>query len=148
MTHFLKSNIDKAMITHLYVNYKYPSKHKSSFTNFDINGPTTRCLSTFLTDTGYKDIVSSSSTPFQKAFNTNPTCLEWLSQFPRLFSAVQTVMTAFGKSSSRIEGSKHRMTPLHLILTLMVKSNKGRPLSMSAGEMDINARAYGINIPL
>ncbi|KFY19011.1 hypothetical protein V493_08197 [Pseudogymnoascus sp. VKM F-4281 (FW-2241)] len=65
---------------------------------FDTCGPAIQAFPAFLADTKYQDITSNSNTPFQKGFHTDLTCFQWLPQQPRLFGAMQTVMTAFQSS--------------------------------------------------
>ncbi|KAF9884826.1 hypothetical protein FE257_001242 [Aspergillus nanangensis] len=65
---------------------------------FDIHGPPTQCLPQFLLETNYQEINNPTSTPFQKGFNTDLACFDWLSQRSQLFGSMQTLMTAFQSS--------------------------------------------------
>lgn len=56
-------------------------------------GPAIQASPSFFADTKYQDISNTRNTPFQKAFKTNLAAFEWISQQPKLFTAMQQVMT-------------------------------------------------------
>jgi len=60
---------------------------------FDIMGPAIQASPAFFADTKYQDISDTRNTPFQKAFKTDLAAFEWISQQPKLFTAMQQVMT-------------------------------------------------------
>lgn len=76
---------------------KIPHSKKSvaltGLDRFDIMGPAIQATPSFLADTKYQDITNSRNTPFQKAFKTDLAAFDWVSQQPRLFTAMQQVMT-------------------------------------------------------
>ncbi|KAL5347912.1 hypothetical protein ACLOAV_007323 [Pseudogymnoascus australis] len=65
---------------------------------FDTCGPAIQAFPSFLAETKYQDITSNTKTPFQKGFKTDLTCFQWLPQQPKLFDAMQKVMTALQSS--------------------------------------------------
>ncbi|KAL3444472.1 S-adenosyl-L-methionine-dependent methyltransferase [Aspergillus insuetus] len=65
---------------------------------FDICGPALQAFPDFFRETKYADITSNTSTPFQKAFDTDLTSFAWISQHPEHLNAMQQVMTAFRSS--------------------------------------------------
>ena len=65
---------------------------------FDTYGPAIQVFPFFLADTNYQDITSNNKTPFQKGHDTKLTCFQWLPQQPKLFGAMQQVMTALQSS--------------------------------------------------
>ncbi|OBT64987.1 hypothetical protein VE03_05648 [Pseudogymnoascus sp. 23342-1-I1] len=65
---------------------------------FDTCGPAMQAFPSFLTETNYQNITSNTKTPFQKGFKTDLTCFQWLPQQPKLFDALQKVMTALQSS--------------------------------------------------
>ncbi|CEN62801.1 hypothetical protein ASPCAL09430 [Aspergillus calidoustus] len=65
---------------------------------FDICGPAIQVFPNFLKDTEYAEITSNTSTPFQRAFDTDLACFAWISQHPEHLDAIQQVMTAFQSS--------------------------------------------------
>ncbi|GKZ17871.1 hypothetical protein AbraIFM66951_006891 [Aspergillus brasiliensis] len=60
---------------------------------FETCGPASQAFPGFFAENNYNDITDNKNTPFQKAFCTDLTCFEWLSQRPKLFDALQKVMT-------------------------------------------------------
>lgn len=66
--------------------------------SYDLHGPSAQCLPDFLIENKYQDITTKTGTPFQKAFNTELTCFDWLSQRPRQFAALQKLMMALTTS--------------------------------------------------
>jgi demethylsterigmatocystin 6-O-methyltransferase len=71
--------------------------------SFDSCGPAVQALPSFLAENNYQDITDNKNTPFQKGFTTKLTCFEWLPQQPKLFAAMQKVMTRM-QSSEWIKG--------------------------------------------
>lgn len=65
--------------------------------------PAINAAPAFLKEIGYKNVIDSSNTPFQKAFNTNLKAFDYMSQVPEMFGSLQVVMTAF-ESSNWVEG--------------------------------------------
>jgi len=65
---------------------------------FDTCGPAIEAFPAFIAETNYQDITSNTKTPFQKGHNTDLTCFQWLAQRPKLFNALQQVMTAIQSS--------------------------------------------------
>ncbi|KFY43015.1 hypothetical protein V494_02134 [Pseudogymnoascus sp. VKM F-4513 (FW-928)] len=65
---------------------------------FDTCGPAIQAFPSFLAETNYQNITSNSKTPFQKGFKTDLTCFQWIPQQPKLFDAMQKVMTALQSS--------------------------------------------------
>jgi len=65
---------------------------------FDTCGPAVQALPSFLADTKFQDITVNNKTPFQKGFNTELTCFQWVTQQPKEFAAFQKVMTAMQSS--------------------------------------------------
>ncbi|KAJ5650816.1 uncharacterized protein N7484_004539 [Penicillium longicatenatum] len=61
---------------------------------FDIFGPIAQAMPEFFMKRKYQDLTSNTDTPFQKAFNTNLACFDWLIQHPKHFGSLQKVMTA------------------------------------------------------
>ncbi|RDK37168.1 S-adenosyl-L-methionine-dependent methyltransferase [Aspergillus phoenicis ATCC 13157] len=60
---------------------------------FETCGPASQAVPGFFADNNYADITDNKNTPFQKAFQTDVTCFEWLAKHPKLFDALQQVMT-------------------------------------------------------
>ncbi|GKZ76594.1 hypothetical protein AnigIFM56816_006861 [Aspergillus niger] len=60
---------------------------------FETCGPASQAVPGFFADNNYDDITDNKNTPFQKAFRTDVTCFEWLAKHPKLFDALQQVMT-------------------------------------------------------
>jgi len=71
--------------------------------SFDLCGPAIQAFPSFLAETNYQDLASNNKTPFQKAFNTELTCFQWLPQQPELFRSMQHVMSTL-QSSDWITG--------------------------------------------
>ncbi|KAJ6161443.1 Winged helix-turn-helix transcription repressor DNA-binding [Penicillium chermesinum] len=65
-----------------------------AYHGFDVFGPVIQVMPNFFAENKYQDITSNINTPFQKAFNTQLTCFEWLVQNPKHFESLQKVMTA------------------------------------------------------
>lgn len=61
--------------------------------SFDILGPAIQAAPSFLAESKYQDITDGRNTPFQRAFKTDLGTFEWISQQPKLFTAMQKVMT-------------------------------------------------------
>lgn len=61
---------------------------------FDIFGPIVQAMPDFFMDKKYQEPESNTDTPFQRAFNTNLSCFDWLVQHPKHFGSLQRVMTA------------------------------------------------------
>ncbi|KAL4898962.1 hypothetical protein BDW74DRAFT_171875 [Aspergillus multicolor] len=59
---------------------------------FDVSGPCTQILPTYLAETGYKEIVSNKACPFQKAFHTEQTMFEWMAQHPKHMKSLGHLM--------------------------------------------------------
>lgn len=59
----------------------------------DIMGPAIQACPSFLAESKYQDITDSRNTPFQKAFKTDLGAFEYISQHPKMFTAMQQVMT-------------------------------------------------------
>lgn len=66
---------------------------------FDNCGPAIQAFPSFLAETNYQDITNNTKTPFQKGFNTDLNCFQWLSQQPKQFRALQQVMTACSRAT-------------------------------------------------
>jgi demethylsterigmatocystin 6-O-methyltransferase len=85
--------------------------------SFDTYGPAIQAFQSFLAETDYQDINSNTKTPFQKGFNTELNCFQWLPQQPKLFDALQQVMTAIQSSDWMVEfdllDKKARAIPLY-----------------------------------
>jgi demethylsterigmatocystin 6-O-methyltransferase len=75
----------------------------TSLGRFDIMGPAIQAAPSFLADTKYQDITNSRNTPFQKAFKTELAAFDWVSQQPKLFAAMQQVMTMMQGSQWLVE---------------------------------------------
>lgn len=65
---------------------------------FDICSPAIQAYPSFLEANKYQDITEGSKTPFQKAFNTDLATFGYIAQQPKLFTAMQLVMTAMQSS--------------------------------------------------
>ena len=74
------------------------------FSSFDTCGPAIQAFPSFLAESKYQEITSNENTPFQQGHNTKLTAFQWLTQQPKLFNALQQVMTAL-QSSDWITGS-------------------------------------------
>ncbi|KAJ5646522.1 S-adenosyl-L-methionine-dependent methyltransferase [Penicillium lividum] len=61
---------------------------------FDVFGPVVQAMPDFFKGKKYQDITSNTDTPFQKAFNTDLACFDWLVQHPKHFGSLQKIMTA------------------------------------------------------
>lgn len=61
---------------------------------FDVFGPIIQVMPDFFMEKKYQDITSNTDTPFQKAFNTDLACFDWLVQHPKHFGSLQKIMTA------------------------------------------------------
>lgn len=66
----------------------------TSMLSFDCCGPAFQAFPSFLEETGYQDITDSKKTPFQKGHNTDLPAFDYMSQQPKLFHALQIVMSA------------------------------------------------------
>ncbi|KFY18194.1 hypothetical protein V492_00082 [Pseudogymnoascus sp. VKM F-4246] len=75
-----------------------PSADAGLVHGFDTCGPAIQAFPSFLAETNYQNITSNSKTPFQKGFKTDLTCFQWIPQQPKLFDAMQKVMTALQSS--------------------------------------------------
>lgn len=71
---------------------------KLTMYSFDNCGPAVQAFPLFLAESNYQDVTDNSQTAFQKGFNTNLTCFEWLKQHPRNFDAMHKVMTGLGSN--------------------------------------------------
>ena len=65
---------------------------------FDTCGPAIGAFPSFLAETSYQDLTSNKYTPFQKGHNTELSSFQWLIQQPKLFGAMQQLMTALQSS--------------------------------------------------
>lgn len=61
---------------------------------FDIFGPIVQAMPEFFREKNYQDLTNNTDTPFQKAFNTDLACFDWLVQHPKHFDSLQKIMTA------------------------------------------------------
>ncbi|KAJ5094248.1 hypothetical protein N7456_010109 [Penicillium angulare] len=61
---------------------------------FDIFGPIIQSMPDFFMDKNYEEPASNVDTPFQRAFNTNLSCFDWLVQQPKHFASLQKIMTS------------------------------------------------------
>lgn len=66
-------------------------------------GPAIGAFPSFLAETKYQDLTSNKYTPFQKGHNTELSSFQWLIQQPKLFGAMQQLMTAL-QSGDWMEG--------------------------------------------
>ncbi|KAJ6095584.1 S-adenosyl-L-methionine-dependent methyltransferase [Penicillium sp. IBT 16267x] len=71
-----------------------PRGEGMAYHGFDVFGPTVQAMPEFFKEKKYQDLTSNTDTPFQKAFNTNLACFDWLVQHPKHFGSLQKVMTA------------------------------------------------------
>ncbi|KAJ5721361.1 S-adenosyl-L-methionine-dependent methyltransferase [Penicillium malachiteum] len=71
-----------------------PRGEGMAYHGFDVFGPIVQVMPEFFKNNQYRDITSNTDTPFQKAFNTNLSCFDWLVQHPKHFGSLQKVMTA------------------------------------------------------
>ncbi|KAI1612695.1 O-methyltransferase-domain-containing protein [Exophiala viscosa] len=78
LTHFLATPVAEAGLLHA----------------FETCGPATSAIPSFLAESSYADITSNTNTPFQKGHRTDLGAFQWLTQHPKNFGALQTVMTA------------------------------------------------------
>lgn len=65
---------------------------------FDTCSPAIQAYPSFLAENNYQDSTDTKNTAFQKGHNTKLGAFEWLSQQPKLFGALQQVMTAMQSS--------------------------------------------------
>ncbi|KAJ5994420.1 hypothetical protein N7451_010144 [Penicillium sp. IBT 35674x] len=71
-----------------------PKGEGMAYHGFDVFGPIIQVMPDFFMERKYQDLTSNTDTPFQKAFNTDLTCFDWLVQHPKHFGSLQQVMTA------------------------------------------------------
>ncbi|KAJ5914786.1 S-adenosyl-L-methionine-dependent methyltransferase [Penicillium tannophilum] len=71
-----------------------PRGEGMAYHGFDVFGPIVQVMPDFFMEKRYQDITSNTDTPFQKAFNTDLACFDWLIQHPKHFGSLQKIMTA------------------------------------------------------
>ncbi|KAJ5784436.1 S-adenosyl-L-methionine-dependent methyltransferase [Penicillium pulvis] len=71
-----------------------PRGEGMAYHGFDVSGPIVQVMPDFFMEKKYQDITSNRDTPFQKAFNTDLACFDWLVQHPKHFGSLQKIMTA------------------------------------------------------
>lgn len=70
---------------------------------FNTCGPAVQALPSFLAENKFQEITSNTETPFQKGHNTSLSAFAYLQTQPKLFDALQQVMTAV-QSNAWLEG--------------------------------------------
>lgn len=68
------------------------------FISFESLGPAAQAFPSWAAENGYQDITDNRNTPFQRGHNTTLSTFEYITQNPRLFGAMQTVMAAIQSS--------------------------------------------------
>ncbi|PHH84903.1 hypothetical protein CDD83_1195 [Cordyceps sp. RAO-2017] len=66
---------------------------------FDTHAPTFQAMPGFFAEKGYREIGSSTETPFQKAFKTDLGAFDWMARHPEQRESLQTVMTTLEGSA-------------------------------------------------